>query len=389
MELKGLRTCGGTYHSREGGSHRQNVPQRDPGRVPRDDLPLVSPAFLVTPRSRRLRSPASEARVTCPAQRPPIGLQPATMAVMPGDFDGTTCHIPVMVPETLAVLRLAPGAIVVDGTLGGAGHTRALAHVVGPAGRVLALDRDPAAVERGNRRCAGLPVTCIQANFQYLPEVLESQGLTQVDGLVLDLGLSSDQLADGDRGFSFQHDAPLDMRFNPEHGRTAADLVMRLSERELADVIFQWGEDRYARRIARGIVYARERQRIKTTAQLADIVRQSVPRRGFDRIHPATRTFQALRIAVNDELASLSRLFEVLPMCVREGGRVAIISFHSLEDRLVKTAFKDERQFAMITRKPLRPAQEEVRTNRRARSARLRAAALGDAGTVDTQWKLE
>jgi 16S rRNA (cytosine1402-N4)-methyltransferase len=224
-------------------------------------------------------------------------------------------------------------------------------------------------------RLAGRPVTLVQASFDQLRDVLTEQGLTAVDGVLADLGVCSDQLDDPNRGLSFQQNGPLDMRLDPTRGATAADLLRRLPERELADLIFRYGEERYSRRIARRIIEAREREPLTTTGQLAELVRRSVPRpKGRTSLDPATRTFQALRIAVNDELGALERLLAQLPDCVRPGGRVVLISFHSLEDRPVKQAFRQKDVWDVLTKKPVTAGDDEVRTNPRARSAKLRAA---------------
>jgi 16S rRNA (cytosine1402-N4)-methyltransferase len=205
--------------------------------------------------------------------------------------------------------------------------------------------------------------------------VLAEHAIPELDGVLADLGFSSDQLADPQRGFSFLHEGPLDMRLDPTSDRpTAADLLARLSERELADILWRYGQERFSRRIARRIVAMRQRQPIRTTLQLAELVRSCVPHSG--RIDPATRTFQALRIAVNDELGALQRLLAVLPQCLRIGSRAVIISFHSLEDRLVKQAFRQREFWQVLTKKPVRPDAAEIRSNPRARSARLRAAQL-------------
>jgi 16S rRNA (cytosine1402-N4)-methyltransferase len=284
-----------------------------------------------------------------------------------------TVHVPVMLAEVLTALNPQPGQRLVDGTLGGAGHTAALAQRVTPGGQILALDRDPAALERVAQRIAGLPVQLHLANFADLPQVLEELNWQPVDGVLVDLGLSSDQLADAERGFSFSQSGPLDLRFNPDEGTPAWELLDRLSADQLADLIYQYGEERCSRRVARVIVETRRQQPLRTAEQLAALVRRVVPR-SRDRIDPATRTFQALRIAVNDELGSLERLLARLPACVRPGGRVAIISFHSLEDRLVKHALRGSEQWEVLTKKPLRPSDEEVATNPRSRSAKLRVA---------------
>ncbi|MCC6493349.1 MAG: 16S rRNA (cytosine(1402)-N(4))-methyltransferase RsmH [Pirellulales bacterium] len=283
-------------------------------------------------------------------------------------------HIPVLLAEVLEGLQPAPGKIFIDGTLGGGGHTRALAERVGPAGRVIAIDRDPEAVRRAERTLAGLPVAVVAASFADAPEVLDEAGAGSVDGVLLDLGLSSDQLADEHRGFSFNAAGELDLRFDREHGEPAWRMLARLSEEHLADIIYRYGEERCSRRIARRIVERRRIEPIRTALQLATLVRAVVPRSRGHSIDPATRTFQALRIAVNDELEALEIALRRLPECLNPGGRLAIISFHSLEDRLVKEAFRNDPRLRAVTRKPVQPSAEEVARNPRARSAKLRVA---------------
>ena len=284
-------------------------------------------------------------------------------------------HVPVMLEEVIQALDPLPGQTIVDGTLGGGGHTRALSDRVGAAGLILALDRDPAAHTAAERNLAGRSIQLVTANFCELPEVLTQLEIPAVDGIVLDLGLSSDQLDDAERGFSFDSDGPLDLRFDTESGEPAWRLIERLEATELANVIFQYGEERHSRRIARNIVERRAIEPIRTARQLAEVVRRSVPRGPESRrIDPATRTFQALRIAVNDELGSLKKALESFPACLRVGGRLAVISFHSLEDRLVKTAFRDDPRYGVLTKKPLRPSEAETERNPRARSAKLRVA---------------
>lgn len=287
-----------------------------------------------------------------------------------------SAHVPVMTAEVLQWLAPQGGGTIVDGTLGGGGHTLALAERVGPGGLVLALDRDPAALEKAERRLAGRSVKLAAANYQDLGDVLREIDVSSVDGIVLDLGLSSDQLLDRTRGFSFDSEGPLDMRFDTTSGEPAWRLLDRLTEKELADVIYRFGEERFSRRIARNIVAARTSQPVRTAAQLSALVERSVPRTRSDsgRIHPATRTFQAIRIAVNDELRSLSTALDRFPECLREGGRLAVISFHSLEDRIVKETFRDNPRYRALTKKPIRPTEQEIQRNPRARSAKLRVA---------------
>jgi len=267
------------------------------------------------------------------------------------------------------------GTDLVDGTLGGGGHTRALAERVTPDGYVIALDRDPAALAAAELNLARMAVKLVESNYCELPELLEQMSVEAVDGVLLDLGLSSDQLADESRGFSFNSAGPLDLRFNPNEGEPAARLVNRLKAEALADLIYQYADERHSRRIARRIVERRREKPIETASELAGIVGAAMPkRRGRDTIHPATRTFQALRIAVNDELKSLEIGLKRIPDCLKPGGKLAVISFHSLEDRRVKESFRDDARLEVLTRKPLRPTDEEMAKNPRSRSARLRVA---------------
>jgi 16S rRNA (cytosine1402-N4)-methyltransferase len=285
-------------------------------------------------------------------------------------------HIPVLTDEVLQWIDPRPGKVLVDGTLGGGGHSRALASRVMPGGRIIALDRDPEAVQWCESSLKDLSVEVLHASYGDLPEVLASLGVEGVDGIVLDLGLSSDQLADRSRGFSFEAEGPLDLRFDTTQGEPAYRLINRLSADHLADLIYQFGEERYSRRIARRIVEHRRQQPIKTAVELAQIVRRAVPTpRGGHRIDSATRTFQALRIAVNDELGILGRSLERFPDCLKPQGRLAIISFHSLEDRLVKEAFRDDPRFQPLTKKPIQATDDEIQGNPRSRSAKLRIAA--------------
>jgi 16S rRNA (cytosine1402-N4)-methyltransferase len=283
-------------------------------------------------------------------------------------------HVPVMLDEVLAWLAPKSGMTLVDGTLGAGGHTKALAERVGPDGEVLAFDRDPAALASAEQRLKGLPIKLVHSDFADLPQVLKQLGIAAVDGVVLDLGLSSDQLADSQRGFSFDAEGPLDLRFDTTEGQPAWRLLEYSTERDLADMIYRYGEERFSRRIARRIVERRTGQPIRTAGELARLVRSCVPRSRGHAIDAATRTFQALRIAVNEELRSLERALTHLPDCLRAGGRVVVISFHSLEDRLVKTAFRDDPRFDVLTRKALRPTDAEIARNPRSRSAKLRVA---------------
>lgn len=303
--------------------------------------------------------------------------------------DVAQTHIPVLLDSVLGGLNLRPGAHVIDGTLGLGGHAEAIL-TAAPDVHLLGFDRDPHALDLARARLArfGDRVIVHHGSYARMGEVATRLGFESVDAILLDLGLSSLQLDDPARGFAFRHEAPLDMRFDPTGGPTAADLLNTLDERALADLIFRYGEDRYARRIARAVVAARP---ILTTTALAEIVARAVPG-GREKIHPATRTFQALRIAVNDELAQLQETLPDAVNLLRSGGRLAVISFHSLEDRIVKQFMKREstgclcppRQpvctcghiatLKQVTRKPIEPDEAEIAANPRARSAKLRIA---------------
>lgn len=293
-------------------------------------------------------------------------------------------HVPVLPHEILAALAPRPGMILVDGTLGGGGHTRLLAEKLENEGYVLALDRDPAALAAAERNLAGLPVKIAQANFCDLAGVLDELEVAAVDGVLLDLGLSSDQLADESRGFSFDAEGELDLRFNPEEGEPAWKLLGRLEEREIADLIYQFGEERFSRRIARRIVESRSDGPLKSVRDFAALVRRCVPRSPKERIDPATRTFQALRIAVNRELESLELALARIPDRLKPGGKFAIISFHSLEDRLVKEAFRNDPRLEPLTKKPMIATEEEISRNPRARSAKLRVASRIAGPSINT-----
>jgi 16S rRNA (cytosine1402-N4)-methyltransferase len=290
-----------------------------------------------------------------------------------------SAHIPVLTADAIQYLRPERGGVFLDCTVGLGGHTSAL--LAAGATRIIGLDRDRDALDRAREALAPRleQVDLVHADFRSLDAVLDRLGVAVVDGALADLGVSSMQFDAPGRGFSFQRDEPLDMRMDRSGGDTAADLVARSDERELADAIFQYGEERYSRRIARAIVDARRRSPIDTTAQLAAIVRRAIPRRGFMRIDPATRTFQAIRIWVNQELEGLDRFLESAARRLRSGARLVVITFHSLEDRIVKHTFRaleqnDAAALKVLTRKPVVPSDEEVQRNPRARSAKLRAA---------------
>lgn len=288
---------------------------------------------------------------------------------------GSSIHKPVLAAEVLSLLDIRPGMRVVDGTLGGGGHMRLFTEAVGSEGLVIGVDRDPAAIERAARELAGQPVRFAQANFRDLPEVLDAVGLERVDRVLLDVGLSSDQLADHTRGFSFDSEGPLDLRFDPTEGEPAWRMINRMRPETLADLIHEFGEERFSRRIARRIAAAREREPIRSARDFARLVASAIPRqKPPPRIHPATRTFQALRIAVNEELKSLRIALERIPTRLAADGRLAVIAFHSLEDRLVKEAFRNAQVWEPLTRGPVEAGDDEVLRNSRSRSAKLRVA---------------
>ncbi|MEZ4729220.1 MAG: 16S rRNA (cytosine(1402)-N(4))-methyltransferase RsmH [Caldilineaceae bacterium] len=302
-------------------------------------------------------------------------------------------HIPVMLTEILEGLQIRSGIRVIDGTLGGGGHTAAILAKIAPTGRLLGIDADPAAIRRVSLRFAPEIQTermlVAQGPFGNLTQIASEHKFTSVDAILLDLGISSYQLETPERGFSFGHDGPLDMRFDPLQGASAADIVNCWPERELADLIYQYGEEKQSRRIARYLVQHRP---FTTTNELATAVERAMGGRRGSRIHPATRTFQALRIAVNEELTQLE---QVLPQCLNllsSGGRLAVITFHSLEDRIVKqwmqkeasTYVRDETipqggyerrpNLTILTRKPMTATDAELTHNPRSRSAKLRIA---------------
>jgi len=288
-------------------------------------------------------------------------------------------HMPVLTTEALQYLRAERGGVYVDCTVGLGGHARALLEA--GATRVIGVDRDLQALAVARETLAPWAerVELVHADYRDLDEVLEKRGIRLVDGTLADLGVSSLQFDTPGRGFSFQRDEPLDMRMDTSTGDTAASLVARSTERELADGIYAYGEERFSRRIARAIVAARREQPIETTGRLAAIVRRAMPRRRYMRIDPATRTFQALRIWVNRELEGLDRFLEAAVRRLHAGARLVVITFHSLEDRIVKHTLRalersGDAAVKVLTKKPIGPSDEEVLRNPRARSAKLRAA---------------
>ena len=281
-----------------------------------------------------------------------------------------------MTAEALRFLQPEAGGVFVDCTVGLGGHTRAL--MESGASRVIGLDRDKGALARAAETVAPWQgaVDLVHADYRQVSDVLDARGIATVDGAIADLGVSSMQFDDPGRGFSFMRDEPLDMRMDRSTGATAADFVATASEEELANVIFQYGEERFSRRVARAIVQARRTEPVATTGRLASLVRTAIPRRGA-RIDPATRTFQALRIWVNRELDGLDAFLEAVVARLRTGARLVVITFHSLEDRIVKHTFRalaqgDASGVRVLTKKPLVPADAEVERNPRARSAKLR-----------------
>jgi 16S rRNA (cytosine1402-N4)-methyltransferase len=287
-------------------------------------------------------------------------------------------HVPVLTVEVLRYLQPERGGLYVDCTVGLGGHTRALLEA--GATRVIGLDRDVHALAEARTVLAPWAdrVALVHADYRDLDEVLDRQGVGQVDGALADLGVSSLQFDAPGRGFSFMRDEPLDMRMDTTQGETAADLIAELNEAELADLIYAYGEERFSRRIARRIVAARDERPVTTTGRLADLVRRAVPRRGYWRLDPATRTFQALRIRVNRELEGLDRFLEAVARRLTAAARMAVITFHSLEDRIVKHTLRALEQKASIvkvlTKKPVVATGAETERNPRARSAKLRVA---------------
>jgi 16S rRNA (cytosine1402-N4)-methyltransferase len=288
-------------------------------------------------------------------------------------------HEPVMTREVLAFLQPQKGGIFVDCTVGMGGH--ALALLEAGATKVIGLDRDPAALRIAAETLAGYRdrVELVHSDYRAIASVLEARGIERVDGTLTDMGMSSYQLEAGGRGFSFQREDPLDMRMDPTSGPTAADLLRSADEPEIADAIYTFGEERFSRRIARAIVQARESAPLETTAQLAAIVRRAVPRQGFSRIDPATRTFQALRIWANRELEGIDEFLRTLAGRLKTGARLVMITFHSLEDRIVKhtlraLAPRNGGPLRILTKKPVTAQPDELARNPRARSAKLRAA---------------
>ena len=287
-------------------------------------------------------------------------------------------HQAVMLKEVLEYLKPQIGEIFVDGTLGGGGYTEALAQAVGSKGKIISFDLDPLAINNFKNKQVGKNlnnVFLINDNFANFPEALADLKIKAIDGLVLDLGLSSAQLADETRGFSFNSIGDLDMSFGPESTQSTGEIVNRYSEAELARIFKDYGEEKFSGRIARCIVEARRRQKITRVEDLVKIIIEAIPNKfRHSRIHPATRVFQALRIETNEELENLKRALKSATRLLKSDGRLVIVSFHSLEDRIVKQFLKNNLDFKILTKKPIIPAEAEITANARARSAKLRAA---------------
>ena len=304
-------------------------------------------------------------------------------------------HVSVLLDECINYLDIKPDGIYVDGTLGLGGHSSEIAKRLGEGGRLIAIDRDLASIERATERLAPWAdrVTIVHGNFRDVAAILDEQGVPAVDGMLFDLGVSSPQLDDGQRGFSYMQDAPLDMRMDPSDNVDAWFIVNRWPEEKIARILHDYGDERYAKRIAAAIVARRQEKEIETTLELVDVIKSAMPAPALrEKQHPAKRSFQAIRIAVNDELSAVSQMMETAPDRLKPGGRLCVISFHSLEDRIIKNAIHERENgctcpreapvctcgfvqtLRSVTRKPVTPTDEELVLNPRSRSAKLRVA---------------
>jgi len=302
-------------------------------------------------------------------------------------------HTSVMPHEVIEALKPGRGGIYIDGTLGGGGHSKLILDALPPGnGRLIGIDRDENAISAATSHLSSGAFTAVRGNFHDMPAILQALNISAVDGILLDLGVSSHQLDTPERGFSYRFDGPLDMRMDKRANLTAREIINTYTEKDLADLFFTYGEERHSRRIARAICTARIKTPIETTQQLVTLIEQATPKQKYGMPHPAMRTFMAIRIAVNDELPPLSGVLQNIIHCLAPGGRVAVITFHSLEDRIVKTTFQKSASpcecprdipycvcgkkpsIRIITKKPLLPSQEELNINRRAHSAKLRVA---------------
>lgn len=292
-------------------------------------------------------------------------------------------HIPVLLKEAIEILNLEPGKFIIDGTIGDGGHSTEILKKISSNGTLLGIDWDEGSLEKVKEKIdqAECRTIFINDNYANLPEILKKQNLGKADGLILDLGFSSTLLEESGRGFSFQKDEPLDMRYNgSDKIKTVAEVINKFSEKELADIIYKYSGERFSRRIARKIIETRKNKKIKTTFELVEIIKSAVPRNyEKNRLNPATRTFQALRIYINNELNNLSKVLNNLTSILKPQGRIVVISFHSLEDRIVKQEFKfleKEGELKILTKKPIEPGEEEIKINPRASSAKLRASQI-------------
>ncbi len=302
-------------------------------------------------------------------------------------------HVSVLLEETIEALNIKEDGIYVDGTLGGGGHSFEILKRLSSKGRLIGIDQDTCALEAAQKRLKEFDnVTYVHSNFYNIDEILKDLGIEKIDGIMMDLGVSSYQLDEGERGFSYMKDAPLDMRMNRDDTLSAYDVVNSYSEKDISRIIKEYGEDKFAKRIAKFIVQRRERENIKTTGELVEIIREAIPAKFQKEGHPAKRTFQAIRIEVNRELQILNKAVEDSVEHLNKGGRIAVITFHSLEDRIIKTKFKQlenpctcpsdfpicvcgkKPYIKIITKKPIEPSEEEMNVNSRSKSAKLRVS---------------